>query len=150
MRNSFFCQRFEPPQLGSAAKVFEGAFVSSDIDTALTKDYIPSTSSPALMTWRNDPAAAPLFGAGQVERREAQRPRGGLRSPIDCVTRAPRETDSHSVLVTARGRTLARFVEGCLASTLAPPGAPFSLQRETENGTGSSAPSGEADASAQL
>jgi len=53
----------------------------------------------------NTAAAAHRFGARQVERREAQRPRGGLRNPADGVTRAPRETDSQSVLVTARGRT---------------------------------------------
>jgi len=41
----------------------------------------------------------PLSGVRLVERREAQRPRGGLRNPTDCVTRAPRETDSHPVLV---------------------------------------------------
>lgn len=65
--------------------------------------------------------------------------------------RAPRETDSQSVLVTARGRASRQgSSQGCLASTLAPPGAPFSLQRETENGTGSSAPSGEADVVARV
>ncbi len=82
-----------------------------------------------------------IFGVRLVERREAQRRRGGLRNPTDARrarlarrTRTPfssRHADEPS-----QGSS-----QGCLASTLAPPGAPFSLSRETENGIGSSAPS---------
>jgi hypothetical protein len=75
------------------------------LDFSPTIDYIPICVFLTAHDVEDKRRSRHHLGARLVERREAQRPRGGLRNPTDVVTRAPRETDSQSALVAARGRT---------------------------------------------
>lgn len=110
------------------------------------------------------------FGARRMERREAQRSGRRPRKPFRIRTRALRETESQSALVRHAGEPSQGSSKGASQALwrhasrglpdlrlLMPISgkpeigcAPFSLQRETENGTGLSAPSGEADVIACL
>src|SRR5580704_19413660 len=70
--------------------------------------------------------------AGQVERREAQRPFSGLRNPVGRL--APRlASGRRNPVRQARFRSLASSGKGS-RKPLAPPGAPFSFRTETGNG----------------
>ena len=71
-----------------------------------------------------------------MERREAQRPRGGLRNPIDAVTRAPRETASQPVSFRHADEPLAKVRHVGARKPLAPRGAPFLLKEEMKTGLG--------------
>jgi hypothetical protein len=84
---------------------------------------------------------SPIFGrrfrgrsliAGQVERREAQRPFSGLRKPVGRL--APRlASGRRNPVRQARSRSLVSSGKGS-RKPLAPPGAPFSFRTETGNG----------------
>ena len=75
-------------------------------------------------------------GVRLVERREAQRSGGRPRKPSRIRTRAPRETDSQSVLVRHADEPLAKARHEGSRTPLAPPGAPFLLEEEMQTGPG--------------